>query len=104
MLMHCRTNAEADAAAKFFNKLSDDNHWGLFAAAIHGGPSVRDTTVASKQAFKYPTEKAEAIAWRNGDPMPGGGRIVDVGVQCEQLGEGYDNPWQGLEVFLSFSF
>jgi len=103
MLIHCWKNEDATAAAKFFNELSVENGWKLFAAPIHGalseashgGLSDEDVRL-TKEAYKYPKTKDDVRAWKNGDPMPGGGRIVDVGVQCMTLGEGYDNPWQGL--------
>ena len=95
MLVHVRTNKDADITADFFNKLSLERGWGLHAAAIHG--TSRDN-VNTKKAFKFPSREEHL---KPGGPPPPGGRVVDVGVQCMQLGEGYDNPWISVSVFLA---
>ena len=95
MLVHVRTNSDANITADFFNKLSLEQGWGFHAAAIHG--TSRDN-LNTKKAFKFPSREEHL---KPGGPPPPGGRVVDVGVQCMQLGEGYDNPWISVSVFLA---
>ena len=94
MLVHVRTNADADITADFFNKISLAKGWNLHAAAIHG---TSLDNLNKKKAFKFPSR----IEHLQPGAQPPGGRVVDVGVQCMQLGEGYDNPWISVSVFLA---
>lgn len=97
MLIHTRSNMDANVAVDFFNKLCKEKAWPLYAAAIHGGLNTRDLN-KNKTAFKFPSNRRDADAFRKGTHNA---YVVDVGVHSTMLGEGYDNPWISVSVFLA---
>jgi superfamily II DNA or RNA helicase len=86
MLVTTKTKKLADKLAEFINRLSKTHTWGLNAETIHGGKKT-----LNHQALKR-------FSCRRND---GAGLMIDIGVQCAMLGEGYDNPMIAISVFVA---
>jgi len=94
MLITARTNAAAAAIMTIFNKTSRNEGWGLHAAAITltqrgSGRDDSKLTILRKN-FECDRGKEDSST---------GVPLIDVGIQCKMLGEGYDNPWIAVSVF-----
>jgi len=88
MLVTARTNSSAAKIAQIFNEeanVSSSTCSGLFAKSI----------TASKMDTKNNYETKKKFECK--DKQDG---IVDVAVQCQMLGEGYDNPLIAISTFV----
>jgi len=88
MLVTARTNGSAAKVAKFFNEeanISSSACSGLFAKSITGSKEDTKENYETKKKFEC-KEKQDGI--------------VDVAVQCQMLGEGYDNPLIAISTFI----
>lgn len=84
MLVTARTNKAASTVATYFNELSEQERWGLSAVAITG-ETKKDNVW---NLYHY------------GSASAGSTSNIDVAVQCRMLGEGYDNSFIAVSVFL----
>jgi len=92
MLVTVYANKDAIAVAKLFNARSVERTWGLKAAAITASTSD-DERNAFLHNFACDTNDAREFRLKK--------EIIDVVVQCQLLGEGYDNSYICISAFVS---
>jgi len=92
MLITARTNAAANAIMKIFNETSKKERWDLHAEAITLSSTKADDGKAISLRKNFECDRGE-------EDKSMGIPLIDVGVQCKMLGEGYDNPWIAISVF-----
>jgi len=85
MLINARTNDSAGNLATILNERSRKEGWGLHFAAITGKTKDNSTTKIN-------------FSCRRGEEKDG--PMVDVAIQNQMLGEGYDNDFISISVFV----
>eukprot|EP00740_Mantoniella_antarctica_P000151 CAMPEP_0181394846 /NCGR_PEP_ID=MMETSP1106-20121128/27996_1 /TAXON_ID=81844 /ORGANISM="Mantoniella antarctica, Strain SL-175" /LENGTH=1558 /DNA_ID=CAMNT_0023516371 /DNA_START=271 /DNA_END=4945 /DNA_ORIENTATION=- len=87
MLVTARTNKAAEKVVEIFNKRSDEKGWGLLAKAVTGNQKLAC--------------RVQSLILFNCDYSPSSKKkIIDVVVQVQMLGEGYNNRWIAVSAFV----
>ena len=95
MLVFARTNENGENLAAEINKLSEANNWGLHAEDVRG--SNRDDTKSVHDRFSCTREQYEGTFKKQYKGKP----FVDIVVQVNVFGEGYDNDWIAVTTLVA---
>jgi len=93
MLVNARTNKAAQDLAEWFNKRSIDKGWHLNKGwHLHAADITGRTNQSNENTLFNFACRVEDVR----KPLV----MVDVAIQNQMLGEGYDNPWIAVTVFV----
>ena len=95
MLVFARTNENGENLAAQINNLSSVNKWGLHAEDVRG--SKRDDAKSVHARFSCSRHQYESVLKKQYKDKP----FVDIVVQVNIFGEGYDNDWIAVTTLVA---